>query len=110
MTSKLLFDITPAHFDKASKAARRGKASARQLALTAVESQLEDLVHDRDPDCLPGLFSDYTPVVQSFWAEEDGELHVVALVPAQFVIPTSELPDELKSQLSKMSESEASTG
>ena len=105
MATKIIIDVTPDILDKVSRAVRRGKATARQSTITEVDSELEDLVSDRDPDSLPGLFSCHTPITQSFWAEEDGELHVVALVPADFVIPTSEIPDSLKSLLEGLGDS-----
>jgi hypothetical protein len=103
MPSNLVVDITPSELWKAEKASRRGKATARQAALTEIEAELEDVVSDRDPDDLPWA-TDFTPIIQSFWADESGELHVEAQVHASFVIPSSETSEALKRLLNILSE------
>ena len=82
--------------EKAAWASKRGKATERQLALNAIETELEDFVSLREPEGFSDLICDHTPIVQSFRLDEANELHVVAHVPANFIIPACEMSDSLK--------------
>ncbi len=103
MPSDLFVQITAAQLEKAEKAFRRGKATARQAALMELEAELEELVNDREPDELQA-FSDYTPIIQRFWADAAGELHVEAQIHASFVIPSSATSESLKRHLGFVSD------
>ena len=104
MPTQLTLDVTPSVLDKAAKAMKRGKATERQIALNDLEAELEDVVSSRDPDGSPDLVGDFSPIVQSFWLDEANELHVVACVPATFIIPVSEMSDRLKRMLNLVKE------
>jgi hypothetical protein len=102
MPTQFVLDVTPSVLDKAARAKKRGKATEMQVALNDMESELEDFLTFREPEGISDKVCDYPPIVQDLWLDEGNELHVVAYVPADFIISVSDLSEPLKRILDRL--------